>query len=153
MTSTSALLLPCHATRRNAPLCKYFFDNNNINNLLFLLTVAAYIYHISKTELPTLTVSDVVSQSHGLTSKSHKEPKWLKLVIKLIISPKSNLYYFLCMLGSHIVFGVIILCIVGCRKFGLFVLKVAERINSDEKLSSQTLKRQPKFTMLNHTKR
>ena len=50
------------------------------------------------------TVSGIISRPHGLTSKPHGEPKWLKLLTK------SNLCYFLYLLGA------IIWCIVGSRR-------------------------------------
>ena len=50
------------------------------------------------------TVSGIISRLHGLTSKPHGEPKWLKLLTK------SNLCYFLYLLGA------IIWCIVGSRR-------------------------------------
>ena len=50
------------------------------------------------------TVSGIISHPHGLTSKPHGEPKWLKLLTK------SNLCYFLYLLGA------IIWCIVGSRR-------------------------------------
>ena len=78
-----------------------------------------------------LKFSDVTSRSRGLTrSKSHGEPKWLKLLI--IFIPKSNLCYFLYSFGNHIGFKAIILCFVGSRRrsmgknFGIFLLKKSE---------------------------
>ena len=84
-----------------------------------------------------LKASGVISWSHRLTSKSHGEPRCLKLLTQFI--PKSNLCYFLDLLGSHMGFGAIILCILGTRKssteniFRLLVLKMAKR-SSDTKL-------------------
>ena len=78
-----------------------------------------------------LKFSDVTSRSRGLTrSKSHGEPKLLKLLI--IFIPKSNLCYFLYSFGNHIGFKAIILCFVGSRRrsmgknFGIFLLKKSE---------------------------
>ena len=86
-----------------------------------------------------LTVSDLASKSHG-------DPKWLKLLIKLVDPEIKNVLFSVYLLCSRAGFRAVIQCVVGsCRclytgaKPGLFVLMMIEQ-RSDEKLLTYSKK-------------